>query len=108
MSGDEKAVKKVNRKICFVPDCTSSLSKNTELSFHNFPKKKSSYVEVENHFGEKEKVDRHVVWCKKLGVNSGSNLDGYVVCSRHFTKESFTHPSGLFLKRVISKQKLFK
>lgn len=80
---------RTNGKKCVIGNCRSTQRKNPELKFHSFPKKGSSFIEVENAFGSVEKIDRCITWCKKVGINPKSDVSGLVVCSLHFKKDCY-------------------
>ncbi|KAJ8909965.1 hypothetical protein NQ315_005972 [Exocentrus adspersus] len=53
---------------CCVPQCSSWVKRNPELSFHTFPKAGKSKVIVETKLGNKELVDRREMWIRKLRI----------------------------------------
>lgn len=75
------------RRTCCVPGCASVQSKDTELSFHRIPM--DTY--------------RRRLWIYALGLEENPPVNT-LVCSRHFTKESFIDPSVTF--RSMTRRKL--
>lgn len=76
-----------SRRCCCVPGCMSVQSKDVDVSFHRFP----------------TELYRRKLWVYALGLEENHPANT-LVCSRHFTKESFVEPSVTF--RSLARRKL--
>ena len=83
-----------SKKYCCVHGCNSKACNNPDVRFHYFPKLNETFVKIQNHFGEYEKVDRRKMWERVLKI--GKNVTDYMqVCSLHFTKNDYILPGKL-------------
>lgn len=83
---------------CIVEGCESKASTDLRLRFHKFPKADKTLVEVENYFGQKEKIDKFKAWANALAIKNVKFIKSYsTVCSLHFKSSDYTHPGNRIL-----------
>lgn len=73
---------------CCVPQCSSWVKRNPELSFHTFPKAGKERVVVETKLGNKELVDRRQMWIRLWKIRKNPSIH-MRVCSLHFDESDF-------------------
>lgn len=80
---------------CCVKNCLSHTARNTEFSFHKFPRPNLHFVKAPNYFDSLERQDVYDVWKKKTGIKNP--LPHMKVCSRHFTRDDYLYPGKFVL-----------
>jgi len=86
--------KSKNRVCCAVKGCQSRAHKDLNVIFHNLPKPGACFVNVENFFGNSERIDKLKAWKKILKLNEITPR--MKVCSLHFKKSYYILP-GTFV-----------
>ena len=79
-----------NEDRCCVKNYDSNAKVNSNLIFHNFPKPNERFVEVENTFGNLEKLYKLRAW--KIALKINQVFPKIKVCSLHFKKSDYILP----------------
>ncbi|KAK0178533.1 hypothetical protein PV327_007414 [Microctonus hyperodae] len=94
-------IKQKARIVCCVPGCNSRSHKNTNVTFHYFPRAAKYFISTPNHFGEYEKIDLLVALKKSVRVKNVNR--SMKVCSLHFKVDDYILPSVPTKKKFLKK-----
>ncbi|XP_026668212.1 uncharacterized protein LOC108623597 [Ceratina calcarata] len=93
--------KSTNWDSCAVEHCGSRANKNSNLSYHRFPRANERFVNKQNLFGNSEKIDLFNAWKNALKISNITKRTR--VCSLHFKKSDYLFADVQASRRYLKK-----
>lgn len=95
----KKSLTNKSNKCCCALGCKSYSKRNPDLSFHLLPKE-GTIIEVIIKRHVVEKVDRRLVWMKRLKISEQTKQP--YIFSLHFCKDNYRELSKYFKNKLLS------